>query len=105
MINQFPDRRADEGAAKRHWVVRLRPRTVARGYAGIAVAAYAWLVAAVISKQLPAAAIALSRPGGPRRAMDFTKQKQRSAPVHQSAMKEGQTCIDCHKRIAHQLPQ
>ena len=38
MINQFPDRRADEAAAKRHWVVRLRPRTVARGYAGIAVA-------------------------------------------------------------------
>jgi cytochrome c-type protein NapC len=37
--------------------------------------------------------------------MDFTKQKQWSAPVHQSAMKEGQTCIDCHKRIAHQLPQ
>jgi len=37
--------------------------------------------------------------------MDFTKQKQRSAPVHQRAMKEGRTCIDCHKRIAHLLPQ
>jgi 1,4-dihydroxy-2-naphthoate octaprenyltransferase len=50
MINQFPDRRADEAAGKRHWVVRLRPRAAARGYAGIAVTAYAWLVAAVILK-------------------------------------------------------
>jgi nitrate/TMAO reductase-like tetraheme cytochrome c subunit len=39
------------------------------------------------------------------RSMDFAKQKQWSAPVHQTAMKEGQTCIDCHKGIAHNLPQ
>jgi cytochrome c-type protein NapC len=38
------------------------------------------------------------------RSMDFSKQKQWSAPVHQNAMKEGQTCIDCHKGIAHKLP-
>jgi cytochrome c-type protein NapC len=38
-------------------------------------------------------------------SMDFSKQKQWSAPVHQAAMKEGQTCIDCHKGIAHKLPQ
>jgi nitrate/TMAO reductase-like tetraheme cytochrome c subunit len=38
-------------------------------------------------------------------SMDFSKQKQWSAPVHQAAMKEGQTCIDCHKGIAHKLPE
>jgi len=37
-------------------------------------------------------------------SMDFSKQKQWSAPVHKSAMKEGQTCIDCHKGIAHKMP-
>ena len=37
-------------------------------------------------------------------SMDFAKQKQWSAPVHQSAMKEGKTCIDCHKGIAHKMP-
>ena len=39
------------------------------------------------------------------RSMDFAKQKQWSAPVHQTALKEGGTCIDCHKGIAHKLPQ
>ena len=39
------------------------------------------------------------------KSMDFSKQKAWSAPVHQSAMKEGQTCIDCHKGIAHKMPQ
>jgi len=39
------------------------------------------------------------------RSMDFSKQKQWSAPAHQGAMKEGQTCIDCHKGIAHKLPE
>jgi nitrate/TMAO reductase-like tetraheme cytochrome c subunit len=39
------------------------------------------------------------------RSMDFSKQKEWSAPVHQAAMKEGQTCIDCHKGIAHKLPE
>ena len=38
------------------------------------------------------------------KSMDFSKQKEWSAPVHKSAMKEGQTCIDCHKGIAHKLP-
>ena len=38
------------------------------------------------------------------KSMDFSKQKEWSAPVHQNAMKEGQTCIDCHKGIAHKLP-
>ena len=38
-------------------------------------------------------------------SMDFSKQKEWSAPVHQAAMKEGQTCIDCHKGIAHKMPE
>ncbi len=38
-------------------------------------------------------------------SMDFAKQKEWSAPVHQNAMKEGGTCIDCHKGIAHKLPE
>lgn len=32
-INQFPDRRADLAAGKRHWVARLDPRQAALGYA------------------------------------------------------------------------
>jgi nitrate/TMAO reductase-like tetraheme cytochrome c subunit len=39
------------------------------------------------------------------KSMDFSRQKQWSAPVHQNAMKEGQTCIDCHKGIAHKMPE
>ena len=39
------------------------------------------------------------------RSMDFSRQKEYSAPVHKAAMTEGQTCIDCHKGIAHKLPQ
>jgi cytochrome c-type protein NapC len=39
------------------------------------------------------------------RSMDFARQKEWSAPVHQTAIKEGQTCIDCHKGIAHKLPE
>lgn len=39
------------------------------------------------------------------KSMDFSKQKEWSAPVHQAAMQGGQTCIDCHKGIAHKLPQ
>ena len=38
-------------------------------------------------------------------SMDFSRQKEWSAPVHQTALKEGQTCIDCHKGIAHKLPE
>lgn len=38
-------------------------------------------------------------------SMDFSKQKQWSAPLHQNAAKQGQTCIDCHKGIAHKLPE
>jgi nitrate/TMAO reductase-like tetraheme cytochrome c subunit len=27
-----------------------------------------------------------------------------AARKHQAAMKEGETCIDCHKGVAHALP-
>lgn len=40
-INEFPDRRADEAAGKRHWVVRLGPRRARWLYLGIGLAAYA----------------------------------------------------------------
>ncbi len=34
-------------------------------------------------------------------AMDFEKQRLRAQKQHQIAIKEGKTCIDCHKGIAH----
>jgi cytochrome c-type protein NapC len=37
-------------------------------------------------------------------SMNFAKQRDYVAPVHQAALKAGQTCIDCHKGIAHKMP-
>jgi cytochrome c-type protein NapC len=37
-------------------------------------------------------------------SMDYAEQNQRSAAKHQVAFNAGQTCIDCHKGIAHTLP-
>lgn len=37
-------------------------------------------------------------------AMDFTQQKTVAERMHKIAIDEGKTCIDCHKGIAHQLP-
>ena len=37
--------------------------------------------------------------------MDFTLQEDRAAGRHQDAIDEGKTCIDCHKGIAHDLPE
>jgi cytochrome c-type protein NapC len=37
-------------------------------------------------------------------SMDYAEQNRRSAAKHQVAFGEGQTCIDCHKGIAHTLP-
>ncbi len=37
--------------------------------------------------------------------MDFEKQESRSADRHEEAIDEGKTCIDCHKGIAHHLPE
>ena len=37
--------------------------------------------------------------------MDFTRQSPRAVDMHSSALASGEkTCIDCHKGIAHQLP-
>lgn len=37
--------------------------------------------------------------------MDFTRQSSRAAKMHSTALASGEkTCIDCHKGIAHQLP-
>ena len=37
--------------------------------------------------------------------MDFTRQSQRAAAAHSTYLATGEkTCIDCHKGIAHQLP-
>lgn len=37
--------------------------------------------------------------------MDYVAQKPVAAQIHDKAEDEGQTCIDCHKGIAHQLPK
>jgi len=38
-------------------------------------------------------------------SMDFTRQSPRAAEAHKRHLVEGdKTCIDCHKGIAHQLP-
>ncbi len=38
-------------------------------------------------------------------SMDYSEQGRRSVAQHQSALASGEkTCIDCHKGIAHQLP-
>jgi cytochrome c-type protein NapC len=37
-------------------------------------------------------------------SMDFAEQNTRSGREHQMAMDNNQTCIDCHKGIAHSLP-
>ncbi len=37
--------------------------------------------------------------------MDYAEQNKRSAATHQAAFNEGKTCIDCHKGIAHRLPE
>lgn len=38
-------------------------------------------------------------------SMDFSRQSQRAARLHSTSLASGEkTCIDCHKGIAHQLP-
>jgi cytochrome c-type protein NapC len=36
--------------------------------------------------------------------MDYAEQNRRAATKHQLAFNAGQTCIDCHKGVAHTLP-
>jgi cytochrome c-type protein NapC len=37
--------------------------------------------------------------------MDFTVQENRASKRHAEAIDSGKTCIDCHKGIAHDLPE
>jgi cytochrome c-type protein NapC len=38
-------------------------------------------------------------------AMDFTRQSKRGVDAHSTSLAKGdKTCIDCHKGIAHRLP-
>jgi len=37
-------------------------------------------------------------------SMDYTEQGRRASRRHQEGLEGGLTCIDCHKGIAHQLP-
>jgi cytochrome c-type protein NapC len=39
-----------------------------------------------------------------RDAMRFDKQRKAARATHQAAFAEGETCIDCHKGIVHNLP-
>jgi len=36
--------------------------------------------------------------------MDFAEQGRRSVKAHSEGLETGKTCIDCHKGIAHELP-
>ncbi len=38
-------------------------------------------------------------------SMDYDRQEERSAVRHEEAEEAGHTCIDCHKGIAHSLPE
>ena len=38
-------------------------------------------------------------------AMDLENQNLRARRQHEEAMAEGETCIDCHKGIAHKMPE
>ena len=37
--------------------------------------------------------------------MDYTYQESRAARRHEEGFDAGQTCIDCHKGVAHRLPE
>lgn len=37
-------------------------------------------------------------------SMDYTEQGRRAVRQHQKGLEAGETCIDCHKGIAHSLP-
>ena len=37
-------------------------------------------------------------------SMDFTEQQRRAVRQHVRGLESGKTCIDCHKGIAHSLP-
>ena len=85
-INQFPDRKADEAAGKRHWVVRLGPQRARWGYALIAALAYGWLLAMVVVRALPWPALAALVPaflslGAARAVLRLAARPQELAPA------------------------
>jgi 1,4-dihydroxy-2-naphthoate octaprenyltransferase len=87
-INQFPDRRADEVAGKRHWVVRLGARRARWGYLALAVFAYTALVVAVVLHALPLAALvallpALASFAAARDLLRHAETPERLAPAIQ----------------------
>lgn len=38
-------------------------------------------------------------------SFDLSRQQKRAQIRHDEAMKDGKTCIDCHKGVAHKLPE
>ncbi|HRE18511.1 MAG TPA: NapC/NirT family cytochrome c, partial [Rhodocyclaceae bacterium] len=38
-------------------------------------------------------------------SFDYAEQGRRSGKAHQEGLNAGMTCIDCHKGIAHTLPE
>ena len=38
-------------------------------------------------------------------SMDFEEQQGRAARKHKKMAEKGRTCIDCHKGVAHELPE
>jgi cytochrome c-type protein NapC len=38
-------------------------------------------------------------------SMDLAKQVRPAQRMHRAAAEKGQTCIDCHQGIAHNLPK
>lgn len=85
-LNQFPDRAADAAVGKRHWVVRLMPRQARWGYVAIGVAAYGWLIGAVLAGLLPARALlallaALPSAQAARELLRYATQPRALAPA------------------------
>ena len=39
------------------------------------------------------------------KSMDLSVQENRASELHQKALKAGGTCIDCHRGVAHKLPE
>mgnify|MGYP000190910911 CR=1 FL=1 len=61
-VNEFPDRRADSTAGKRHWVVRLGPHRARWIYGIVALGAYLWVLVAVVRGALPVPALVALAP-------------------------------------------
>ncbi len=95
-INEFPDRRADELARKRHWVVRLGARRARWLYVALAAAAYAMLAGTVAAGALPAIALialaaALPSSMAARELLRHAEQPSRLAPAIRATI--GAACL------------